>query len=138
MVKTSQLRLRSKGNHDVMDITPQVTKAVKDSGLKAGIATVFVSGSTAGVTTVEYEPGLVADLEAMFEKIAPAGVEYRHNLRWGDGNGHAHLRASLLGPSLTVPFAEGELSLGTWQQIVVIDFDIRPRSREVVLQVMGE
>ena len=138
MVKTSTIHLRTRGNHDVIDITPQVAKAVKDSGLEAGIATVFVSGSTAGVTTIEYEPGLVADLEALFEKIAPTRADYRHNLRWGDNNGHSHLRASLVGASLTVPFAGRDLTLGTWQQIVVIDFDIRPRTRELVLQVMGE
>ncbi len=138
MVKTSRLQLKTRGNHDVIDITPQVAKAVKDSGLEAGIATAFVSGSTAGVTTIEYEPGLVADMEALFERVAPKNLEYRHDLRWADGNGHSHLRASLLGPSLTVPFAGRELLLGTWQQVVLIDFDIRPRSRELVLQVMGE
>ena len=122
----------------MIDITPEVSRELRGSGLGAGLVTVFISGSTAGVTTVEYEPGLVSDLKVLFERVAPQGIDYKHNLRWGDGNGHAHVRASLLGPSLTLPFAGGRPLLGTWQQVVVIDFDNRPRRRQIVLQIMGE
>jgi len=138
MVITKRIELHTKGNCHIVDITGQVSEEVLRSGLKDGIVTVFVPGSTAGVTTVEYEPGLVSDLQRLFDRVAPADINYRHNLRWGDGNGHSHVRASLLGPSLTVPFAGKRLTLGTWQQIVFIDFDIRPRRRELVLQIMGE
>ncbi len=138
MVVTKRIELNTKGNCHIVDITGQVSEEVLRSGLKDGIVTIFVPGSTAGVTTVEYEPGLVSDLQRLFDRVAPADINYRHNLRWGDGNGHSHVRASLLGPSLTVPFAEKRLTLGTWQQIVFIDFDIRPRRRELVLQIMGE
>ena len=106
--------------------------------LKAGLATVAVVGSTAGITTIEFEPGAVADLARVFDEMVPAGLEYRHNERWGDGNGHSHVRASLLGASLVVPFVGGVLTLGTWQQIIYVDFDIRPRHREIIAQIMGE
>ena len=112
--------------------------AVTASTLTAGLATVFVVGSTAGVTTIEFEPGAVADLNHVFEVLAPRHGEYRHHLRWGDDNGSSHVRASLLGPSLTVPFAEGKLTLGTWQQIMLLEFDTRPRKREIVVQIIGE
>jgi len=138
MVVTKRIELNTKGNCHIVDITGQVSEEVLRSGLKDGIVTIFVPGSTAGVTTVEYEPGLVSDLQRLFDRVAPADINYRHNLRWGDGNGHSHVRASLLGPSLTVPFVGKRLTLGTWQQIVFIDFDIRPRRRELVLQIMGE
>lgn len=138
MVVTERISVRTGGDGDVVDITGEVGRAVSNSGLKAGIATVFVAGSTAGVTTVEYEPGLVADLGTAFQRIAPQNVPYAHNARWGDNNGHSHVRASLLGPSLTVPFSEGRLLVGTWQQIVLIDFDVRPRSRQLVVQLLGE
>ena len=138
MVVTKRIELNNKGNCHIVDITGQVSEEVLRSGLKDGIVTIFVPGSTAGVTTVEYEPGLVSDLQRLFDRVAPADINYRHNLRWGDGNGHSHVRASLLGPSLTVPFVGKRLTLGTWQQIVFIDFDIRPRRRELVLQIMGE
>jgi secondary thiamine-phosphate synthase enzyme len=121
----------------VVDITPQVDALLQKSGLADGTVTVFVQGSTAGVTTVEHEPGLVRDLEAAFEKIAPRRAEYGHDARWGDGNGHAHVRASVLGPSLTVPFSGGRMALGTWQQIVFVDFDPPPRSREIAVQFVG-
>lgn len=137
-VTTKGLQLNTRGNCDIIDITPQVSGEVERSGLEAGTVTIFVSGSTAGVTTVEYEPGLVSDLQALFERIVPQGIDYRHNIRWGDGNGHAHVRASLLGASLTIPFTQKSLMLGTWQQIVFIDFDNRPRSRQIVLQFIGE
>jgi secondary thiamine-phosphate synthase enzyme len=138
MVTTKKIQLNTKGDCDVIDITSQVSQAIRESELDSGVATIFVSGSTAGVTTVEYEPGLVHDLQVLFERIAPKGIDYRHNLRWGDGNGHAHIRASLLGASLAVPFTHKSPMLGTWQQIVFIDFDNRPRSRELVLQLVGE
>ena len=138
MVKTEKIKIQTNGNCQIVDITTETAEAIRDCGLKDGTVTVFVSGSTAGVTTVEYEPGLVADLESLFERLATQGKEYQHDLRWGDGNGHAHVRASLLGASLVVPFANRSLMLGTWQQVVVIDFDNRPRVREIVLQIVGE
>lgn len=138
MVITQRFSLQTKGNTEVVDITEKVNRAVLESGARAGTATVFVTGSTAGVTTVEYEPGLVADLKRMFDQVVPSDIPYNHDARWGDGNGYSHVRASLLGPSLAVPFNEGKLLLGTWQQIVLIDFDVRPRSRQIVVQVAGE
>jgi secondary thiamine-phosphate synthase enzyme len=138
MVVTRRIGLKTKGNCHILDITRQVAQEVASSGLKDGTATVFVPGSTGGVTTVEYESGLLSDLQKLFNRLIPSDIPYQHNLRWGDGNGHAHVRASLLSPSLTVPFVEQRLTLGTWQQIIFIDFDNRPRSRELVLQLMGE
>jgi secondary thiamine-phosphate synthase enzyme len=138
MVVTRRIGLKTKGNCHILDITRQVAQEVASSGLKDGTATVFVPGSTGGVTTVEYESGLLSDLQKLFDRVAPSDIHYQHNLRWGDGNGHAHVRASLLSPSLTVPFVDQRLTLGTWQQIIFIDFDNRPRSRELVLQLMGE
>jgi len=138
MVITRRIELKTRGNGHIIDITRQVAQEVAGSGLKDGTVTVFVPGSTGGVTTVEYESGLLSDLQDLFDRLAPSNIDYKHNLRWGDGNGHAHVRASLLGASLTVPFVDKRLTLGTWQQIVFIDFDNRPRSRELVLQLMGE
>ena len=138
MVHTERLRMQTAGDCDIIDITDSVANLVRQSGMRNGIVTVFVPGSTAGLTTVEYEPGLVKDLEELFEKIAPSDRSYHHDMRWGDGNGYSHVRASLLGPSLTVPVAGGAMTLGTWQQIVLIDMDNRPRTREIVVQVMGE
>lgn len=138
MVLSKKIAIQTTGNSDVIDITSQVARVVRDGGVENGIVTVFVCGSTAGVTTIEYEPGLVDDLQAVWEKLIPQSLEYRHNMRWQDYNGHSHLRASLMGASLVVPFSKKVLMLGTWQQIVVVDFDIRPRSRELVLQIMGE
>lgn len=129
--------LKSRGNNHVIDITSQVASSVAEAGIESGIATVFVTGSTAGVTTVEFEPGLVQDLDTAFNRLMPRELDYRHHERWGDDNGHSHVRASLLGPSLTVPFQKGQLALGTWQQIVLIDFDTRPRNREYVIQIIG-
>ncbi|MBU1671424.1 MAG: secondary thiamine-phosphate synthase enzyme YjbQ [Actinobacteria bacterium] len=137
-VITSSFPVGTRGDGDVVDITPDVAEAVRGSGLTDGTVTVFVPGATAGVTTIEYEPGLVEDIDEMFERVAPAGRDYHHNLRWHDGNGHSHVRASLLGPSLTIPFTGGKLTLGIWQQVVLVDFDNRPRERELVCQVMGE
>jgi secondary thiamine-phosphate synthase enzyme len=138
MVITQELSLHTQGNCDVQDITPQVEEAVRDSGLQAGIATVFCPGATGGLTTIEYESGVVADLRQILDEIVPPDRDYRHHLRWGDDNGHSHVRAALIGPSLTVPFVEGRLTLGTWQQIVFLDLDTRPRSRRLVLQILGE
>ncbi len=138
MVVSDRIIVRSRGDGDVVDITGETGAAVTKSGIKSGIATLFIMGSTAGLTTVEYEPGLVADLGDAFERVAPRDRPYAHNARWGDGNGHSHVRASLLGPSLTVPFQDGRLLIGTWQQIVLIDFDNRPRRRELAIQLIGE
>jgi secondary thiamine-phosphate synthase enzyme len=129
--------IESRGNNHVIDITSEVAGSVAEAGIESGIATVFVTGSTAGVTTVEFEPGLVEDLDTAFNRLMPRELEYRHHERWGDDNGHSHVRASFLGPSLTVPFERGQLSLGTWQQIVLIDFDTRPRSRAYMVQIIG-
>ncbi len=137
-VHTDTIKMSTAGNTDIQDITGPVQAAIARSGLKAGAVTVFAVGSTAGITTVEYEPGLVHDLQRLFEEIAPAARDYKHHERWHDDNGHAHVRASLLGPSVVVPFVRGKLSLGTWQQIVFVDFDTRPRDREIVVQIMGE
>jgi len=138
MVITQELNLRTRGHCDIQDITPQVAGAVRDSGLRAGTVTVFCPGSTGGLTTIEYESGVLSDLQQVLDEIVPPDRDYRHHLRWGDDNGHSHVRAALLGPSLTVPFVESLLTLGTWQQIVFLDFDTRPRSRQLVVQMIGE
>ncbi|UCB43686.1 MAG: YjbQ family protein [Dehalococcoidales bacterium] len=138
MIITGSISCKTRGECDIVDITSQVARQVAESGISSGTVTVFVPGSTAGVTTIEYESGLVADLQRLWERIVPRDAHYDHNSRWGDGNGHSHIRASILGPSLVVPFAEGRLTLGTWQQIILVDFDNRPRSRQAVLQIMGE
>jgi secondary thiamine-phosphate synthase enzyme len=138
MVATHRREIATRGQDDAHDVTEIVAAAVAQSGVTDGIATVFVVGSTAGVTTIEFEPGAVSDLNRLFEEIAPRRQEYRHHLRWGDDNGSSHVRAALLGPSLTVPFADGTLILGTWQQIMLLEFDTRPRRREIVIQVIGE
>jgi secondary thiamine-phosphate synthase enzyme len=138
MVATHTHGISTKGQGEAHDITAAVAGAVTESGLGAGIATVFVVGSTAAVTTIEFEPGAVHDLNAVFEALAPRDALYRHHLRWGDDNGSSHVRAALLGPSVTIPFRDAQLLLGTWQQIVVLEFDTRPRRREVIMQVVGE
>lgn len=138
MTKTEELQVKSRGNNDVINITDSVAQAVGKSGVKDGIVTVFVVGSTAGITTTEYEPGLADyDLEAAFEKIAPKNARYEHEETWHDDNGHAHVRASLLGPSITVPIVEGRMMLGTWQQIILIDFDTRARNRTIICQIVS-
>lgn len=137
-VKTFPIHLSSRGDADVHDITAQVATQVLHSGLKNGTVTIFCPSSTSSVTTIEYESGAVNDLRRLFDEIVPPNRAYAHNARWGDGNGHSHVRAALLGASLTVPFVNGRLILGTWQQIIFVDFDNRPRQRELVLQVMGE
>ncbi len=123
---------------DIIDITKNVNAAVEESRLQAGIVVVFVPGATGAVTTIEHEPGLLHDINAALERIAPERIEYAHDQRWGDGNGHSHVRASLIGPSLTVPFSGGLLILGTWQQIIFLELDNRPRERSITLQIMGE
>jgi len=138
MVTTKHIKLESRGETDIINITNEVESAVRKSKVKNGTVTVFVPGATGGITTVEYEPGLVSDLKDAFERIASRRARYAHNEKWGDGNGFSHIRASLLGPSLTVPCSGGKLTLGTWQQIIFIDFDNRPRTREIVLQIIGE
>jgi secondary thiamine-phosphate synthase enzyme len=138
MIVTGSISIQTRGECDIVDITPQVAKQVAESGVNSGTVTVFVPGSTAGVTTIEYESGLVADLKRLWDRIVPRDIHYDHDRRWGDGNGHSHVRASMLGPSLVVPFTDGRLILGTWQQIILVDFDNRPRSRRAVLQIMGE
>jgi secondary thiamine-phosphate synthase enzyme len=138
MVVTKTIKMDTKGETDIIDITSSVESILKKSKVTEGALTVFVTGATGGITTVEYEPGLVSDLKDAFEKLAPRKGNYAHNEKWGDGNGFSHVRASLLGPSLTVPFSKGELTLGRWQQIIFIDFDNRPRSREIVVKIIGE
>ncbi len=123
---------------EVRDLTDEVREALEGTHLNAGVVTVFVPGATGAVTTIEYEDGLIADLGDALQRIAPEEISYAHNQRWHDGNGHSHIRASLLGPSLVVPFARRKLMLGTWQQIVFMELDNRPRQRKVVLQIMGE
>jgi len=136
-VVTEYIQLTTKGHADVIDITPKVNQKLKSAGIKSGIVNIHVIGSTGALTTCEFEPGLVQDIKDMFDKIIPQG-HYNHDRAWGDGNGHSHLRSSLVGPSLTLPFKDRELVLGTWQQVIFIDFDNRPRQRKIVLQFLGE
>ncbi len=138
MVITRSFKVSTRGQGDAHDITGQVARAIVDAGASAGIVTVFVTGSTAAVTTIEFEPGAVSDFNRLFDTLAPRTAEYRHHLRWGDDNGSSHVRAALLGPSLTVPFTNAKLVLGTWQQIMLVEFDTRARQRDVVAQVVGE
>ena len=138
MVVNKKISLQTKGNCDIIDITPQVEQQVAETDINSGTATLFVAGSTAGISTIEFESGLLADFKGMWERNIPRNISYDHDSRWGDGNGYSHVRASLLGASLVVPFSGKRLTLGTWQQIVVIDFDNRPRSREIILQIMGD
>ena len=138
MVTTARYKIQTAGQDDVREITREVTSALRESGLTNGIVTVAVIGSTAAVTTIEFEPGAVADLERLLEELAPRNGEYAHHERWGDDNGSSHVRAAILGPSLTVPFMGAELALGTWQQLVLVECDTRSRMREVVVQLVGE
>ncbi|MFQ6092822.1 MAG: secondary thiamine-phosphate synthase enzyme YjbQ [bacterium] len=137
-VSAQKIAVKTSGHTDIVDITAHVSDALARSGVRDGILTVFVPGSTAGVTTIEYEPGLLKDLPEALEKVAPTGVRYHHDATWGDGNGYAHVRAALMGASFTVPFSNGKMILGTWQQIILADFDNRPRRRELVVQILGE
>ena len=139
MVKTETITIKTKGNCDVVNMTEQVSGAVSRSDIRSGVVTLFNIGSTAGITTTEFEPGLANyDIEAAFEKIAPENARYEHEQTWHDDNGHAHVRASLLGPSLNVPIVDGRLTLGTWQQIILVDFDTRERTRTIVCQIIGD
>jgi secondary thiamine-phosphate synthase enzyme len=138
MIVTTRFEISTKGQGDVRDISREVREFVEKTDARTGIVTVFVVGSTAGMTTIEFEPGAVADLAELLERLAPRAAAYQHHLRWGDDNGSSHVRAALVGPTLTVPFVDGALALGTWQQIVLLEFDTRPRRREVVLHVIGE
>jgi len=136
-IVTRYVILSSKGENDIIDITNNVEKILRESKLKNGIIILFVVGSTAAITTIEYEPGLEQDFPTRLEKIAPKGIEYQHDNTWHDGNGHSHLKASLIGPSLTIPFINGQTSLGTWQQIVFVEMDTRSRERKIVVQIIG-
>jgi secondary thiamine-phosphate synthase enzyme len=138
VISTFKHTLATTGQGDAHDLTRAVSEDVHASGMRAGLVTVFVVGSTAAITTIEFEPGAVADFNRLFDELAPRHAEYRHHLRWGDDNGSSHVRAALLGPSLTVPFEAGKLLLGTWQQIMLLEFDTSPRQREIVVQVLGE
>ena len=137
-VITKQIKISSKSENDIIDITEQVADAISESGISNGTITVFVSGSTGAITTIEYEPGLVKDFPEMLSRIAPDDINYEHEQRWHDGNGRSHVKASLVGPSLTIPFKDGQLLLGTWQQIVFLELDTRARTRTLVLQIIGE
>ena len=138
MVKTVIFSLSTNGICDLKDITGTVEEAVESSGIRDGTVTVFVPGSTAGITTLEYESGAIADVKELMERWIPSDTPYQHNERWGDGNGYSHVRSAMVGPSMTVPFQGCRLLLGTWQQIILADFDNRPRQRTIVLQIMGE
>ncbi|MBW2701353.1 MAG: YjbQ family protein [Deltaproteobacteria bacterium] len=138
MITTCEsFEIDTEGDSQILDITGHVTRIVKSGLLQEGLATIFVPGATASVSTIEFEPGAVADLKAAVERIAPKDIPYRHDVRWGDGNGFSHVRAALLGPSLSIPVSEGQLMLGTWQQIVLLDHDNRPRNRRVLVQLLG-
>ena len=135
---TKNIQLKSKGETDIIDITDHVSQAIEESSVSNGIATVFVAGSTAALTTIEYEPGLKHDFPQMLSRVAPKDIVYEHDNTWHDGNGHSHVRASLIGPSLTIPVVGSKLTLGTWQQIVFLEMDTRPRNRNVIVQMLGE
>ena len=138
MVKTASIPLSTKGSADFHDITGELQRIVSAGHLKTGTVTAFCGSSTSALTTIEFEGGALSDLRRLFDEIIPEDRDYRHNARWGDGNGHSHVRAALLGPSLTIPVVNGQLALGTWQQVIHVDFDNRPRQRDVIVQMMGE
>ena len=138
MVTTATIELNSSGHADPHDLTSEVADRVRDSGIRHGTVTVFTSSSTSALTTIEFESGALDDLRRALDEIAPPDREYRHNLRWHDGNGHSHLRAALIGPSLSIPIVEGNLTLGTWQQILFMDFDNKPRTRRLIVQIVGD
>ena len=137
-VLTKTIQVKSAGEGDIINLTEQTSRVVEECKIVNGIVTVFVSGSTAAVTTIEYEPGLKHDFPAMLSRVAPSNIEYEHDNTWHDGNGHSHVLASLVGPSLTIPFVNSNLLLGTWQQIVLIEMDTRSRRRNIIVQMMGE
>jgi len=134
-VQNNQIFVRTTGKTDIVDLTPQISREVKKSSVVNGTVTVFVPGSTAAITTIEFESGVINDLRKAIDRMAPEDIYYEHNERWGDGNGYAHVRAAMIGPSLHIPIVEGKMTLGTWQQIVLLDFDNRPRSRRIVVQI---
>jgi secondary thiamine-phosphate synthase enzyme len=138
MVTTKKISLESKGHCHIIDITPEVEKRLAETEVSNGILTLFVTGSTAGITTIEFESGLLSDFQDMWQRNIPTDITYKHDRAWGEGNGYSHCRASLLGASLVIPFSDKKLALGTWQQVVLVDFDNRPRSRQIVVQIMGE
>jgi len=138
MVITTSFSIQTRGNTDIIDITSHVCEKIEGSGVSGGVVNISVAGSTAGITTIEYEPGVLQDLKDAFDRIAPKKISYAHDARWGDGNGFSHVRSALLGTSASFPFASGQPLLGTWQQIVLIDFDNRQRNREVIVQLVGE
>lgn len=138
MLHTGSITLKTRGNSDMHDLTRGVQSILSESGIASGIVSLFTPSSTSALTTIEFESGALDDLRRALDTIAPEQADYKHNLRWGDGNGHSHLRAALVGPSLTVPVQGGRLNLGTWQQILFIDFDVRPRQRDIVVQIIGE
>jgi len=137
-VITKTIQVKTKGEDDIIDITDQTSKGIEGSKMKNGVVTIFVSGSTAALTTIEYEPGLLSDFPKMLERVAPKNIDYGHEKLWHDGNGHSHVKASLVGPSLTVPFCNGQMMLGRWQQIVLVELDTRSRDRSLVLQIIGK
>lgn len=138
MVTNSRIHVQTRGDCEIVDITTMVAQKIRESDVNDGTVTIFVAGSTAGLSTIEFEHGVLSDFQSMWERTVPRDIAYRHDAAWGDGNGHSHVRASLLGPSLVVPFVDKRMTLGTWQQIVLVDFDNRPRSRDIVVQIMGE
>lgn len=138
MIRTASISLATRGNADVHDITNVLSRLVAESGLRAGVVTTFCPSSTSALTTIEFESGAIQDLRHVLDEMVPPGMEYAHNARWNDGNGHSHVRAAILGASLSVPFVDGTLTLGTWQQVIHVDFDVRPRQRELVVQIIGE
>ena len=135
---TKTIQVKSRGENDMIDMTKQASRLLTESKLDEGMVTVFVSGSTAAVSTIEYEPGLINDFPDMLSRVVPNDIEYKHDETWQDGNGHSHVRASLIGPSLTIPFKDGKLMLGIWQQIVLFEMDTRQRTREIIVQIIGE
>jgi len=137
-VQNHQIFIQSTGRTDIIDLTEQVSRALRDSSVQNGAVTLFIPGSTAALTTIEFESGVINDLKKAIDRIAPEDMYYEHNERWGDGNGYSHVRAALIGPSLHIPVVEGKMTLGTWQQIVLLDFDNRPRERRIVIQISGE
>jgi len=138
IIETHSLSVKTRGNTDIIDITDEIQKKIYSLGFTEGNVLVFAGGSTAGITTIEYEPGLLKDYPEFFEKIVPSNKSYQHDNTWHDGNGYAHIRAALQGASLTVPFSEGKMLLGTWQQIILVDFDNRSRQRNIVIQITGK
>lgn len=138
MVETRTVKFKSEGSGTIVDLTPEMKSAIDQSGVRSGTVTAFIPGSTGGITTIEYEPGLLQDIPELLEKLIPADRSYHHDETWHDGNGFSHLRAALVGPDVTVPFVDKELTLGTWQQVVFLDFDNRPRERQIIFQIVGD